>query len=93
MIAISIFNEYLRDDAEYRILMDEKVKVNVYKKFGIYLNSPEQNNTSNKSIEQNKSGDLAIWPQTSPTLSKDDMSEEILDEDTIDYEINEAALI
>ena len=40
--AIEIFNEYLRDDAQYRINIDPVAKTNIYKKFGIFLNPPAQ---------------------------------------------------
>ena len=67
-IAIAIFNEYLRDSADYRIQMDETMKVNIFKKFGIFLDQ-RNGNTQENNMQQ-----LAMWPHNSESITKNEVS-------------------
>lgn len=95
LIAIKIFNEYLREDAEYRINIEPVAKTNIYKKFGIFLNSGAPGGQG--AAPDGKGGrELPMWPQPSDSGTKNDVSGTSDDnansaEDL--YEINEAILL
>ena len=86
-----IFDQYLRDESEYRINIDYTAKINIYKKFGIYLSSQNLQMAQQESPNGKDAGQgLPIWPQQSESVLKNDVSGNS-DEDY--YEINEAVLM
>ena len=72
--------------------MDDTVKANIYKKFGIFLNEPKStpdNSKSNVTAEHTPKN-LAIWQHTNDSAQKLDSSNQ---SDVIEYSINETVLL